>query len=142
MNERQSSTGTPSETPEVRRIDDVAAVDCPCGAARRVFSRGDGGPLGIHRVTISRNAKRHYHKHTTEYYIIIEGSGEIELNDERIAVSAGDIVYIPPYTRHAARGRLEIMNVVYPPFDPTDEYLDEDGGEMESYAPDRRVSGR
>lgn len=107
----------------VRNTSEVRAVDCPCGAARRVFSREDGGPLGIHRVTISKDSKRHYHKRTTEYYVILEGSGEVELDDERIAVKPGDVVYIPPYTKHVARGSLEIMNVVYPPFDPDDEYV-------------------
>lgn len=113
------------EAPMVRRIEDVSAIDCPCGAARRVFSREDGGPVGIHRVTISRDAQRHYHKKTTEYYIILEGAGEVELNDERVPVKPGDVVYIPPYTRHVARGEFEIINVVHPPFDPADEYIAE-----------------
>ncbi len=116
---------TPIGTPAVRRLEEVSAIDCPCGAARRVFSREDGGPLGIHRVTISQDAQRHYHKNTTEYYVVLEGSGEIELNEERVTVKPGDVVYIPPYTRHVAKGHLEIINVVYPPLDPADEYIDE-----------------
>lgn len=121
MNERT----TPREAPEVRRFEEASAIECPCGVARRLFARDDGGPVGIHRVRISQDSQRHYHKHTTEYYIVLEGSGEIELNDERVAIKPGDVVYIPPYTRHVARGDLEIINVVCPPFDPADEYLEE-----------------
>ena len=48
-------------------------------------------------------------------------------NDQGLSllVKPGDVVYIPPFTRHVARGNFEIINVVHPPFDPSDEYLDE-----------------
>ncbi|MFO7774418.1 MAG: cupin domain-containing protein [Candidatus Hydrogenedentota bacterium] len=113
------------QSPTVRNVNDVSPITCPCGDARRIFSQDDQGPVGIHRVTISHEAQRHYHKKTTEYYIILEGEGEVELNDERVPVKPGDVVYIPPFTRHVARGNFEIINVVHPPFDPSDEYLDE-----------------
>ena len=125
MGEERATDGEEVMRGTVRRIADVNAVDCPCGVARRVFSREDGGPVGIHHVTISEDAQRHYHKHTTEYYVVLEGHGEIELNEKRVAVGPGDVVFIPPYTRHAARGKLTIINVVYPPLDPADEFVEE-----------------
>ncbi len=110
---------------QVRRLASTPAVDCPCGVARRMFSRDDDTLLGVHRVTIAADARKHYHKDTTEYYIILEGEGELELDEDVVPVKPGDVVMIPPYTRHAARGALEIINVVYPPLDPSDEYFDE-----------------
>ncbi len=65
----------------------------------------------------------HYHKQTTEIYVVLAGDGAIELDGVRHPVRQGDVVLIPPGTRHAAHGRLEILNVVSPPFDPDDEYL-------------------
>jgi len=77
----------------------------------------------IHRVKISRAAKKHFHKKLTEFYIVVSGSGVIELNDSCVKLACGDVVMIPPLTRHAARGKMEIINVVCPPFDPRDEFV-------------------
>ncbi len=54
--------------------------------------------------------------------MILSGVGEMELDEERVAVSPGDVVMIPAGTRHALRGEFEIVNVVQPPFDPADEF--------------------
>jgi len=70
-------------------------------------------------------AKKHYHKRTTEHYIILSGNGELELNDECISVGPGAVIVIAPPTKHALRGEFEIINVVSPPFDPEDEYVAE-----------------
>jgi mannose-6-phosphate isomerase-like protein (cupin superfamily) len=109
----------------IRKLDETDAVACPCGSARRILTGEDGGPVSIHRVTISTDAKLHYHKRLTEHYIILSGSGEMELGDERVPVGPGDVVMIPPLVRHTARGQMEIINVVCPPFDPDDEWVEE-----------------
>ena len=41
-----------------------------------------------------------------------------------MAVGAGVAVLIPPGVRHRAAGRMTILNVVVPPFDPADEWFD------------------
>lgn len=107
----------------IRHIDDVSPVECPCGAATRVITAEDNDLLSIHRVVIKKEAEKHYHKKSTEYYVILSGTGEIELDDERVAVKPGDVVMIPPLTEHVARGNFEIINIVCPPFDPDDEFL-------------------
>jgi mannose-6-phosphate isomerase-like protein (cupin superfamily) len=109
----------------IRKLGDTDAVPCPCGSARRILTRTDGGPVSIHRVTISTDAKLHYHKALTEHYIVLSGSGEMELDGERVPVGPGDVAMIPPLVRHAARGKMEIINVVCPPFDPEDEWVAE-----------------
>jgi hypothetical protein len=43
---------------------------------------------------------------------------------ERMAVGPGGAVLIPPGVRHRAMGRMTILNVALPPFDPDDEWLD------------------
>jgi hypothetical protein len=48
----------------------------------------------------------------------------MESGGERVAAGPGGAVPIPPEVRHRAAGRMTILNVVVPPFDPADERLD------------------
>ncbi|MCP4642769.1 MAG: cupin domain-containing protein [bacterium] len=110
----------------VRKAADVTPVPCPCGEATRIVTGADNDRVSIHRVRIEGEAKKHYHKVLHEHYIVLEGSGEVELGDERVPVEAGDVIAIPPGTPHALRGHFEIINVVTPPFDSEDEYVVEE----------------
>jgi mannose-6-phosphate isomerase-like protein (cupin superfamily) len=77
-------------------------------------------------VDIAEDARAHYHKAHTETYYVLEcetGAG-IELDGELVPVRAGVAVMIPPGVRHRAVGRMKILNVVVPPFDPADEWFD------------------
>jgi len=107
----------------IRKLDAVAPVPCPCGEARRILTGADNALLSIHRVSVSGTAKVHYHERLTEYYIVLSGSGRIFLNGEPHPVEANDVILIPPGTAHALDGAFEIINVVCPPFDPSDEHL-------------------
>ena len=107
----------------IRNVDDVEAIECPCGSARRIITAEHNDRVSIHRTRINREAKKHYHKALTEYYVILCGSGEIEIDDDCVPVKPGDVIMIPPMTKHVARGDFEIINVVAPPFDPADEYV-------------------
>ena len=110
----------------VVHMDDVPAVACPCGTSRRAFATPDNNVVTLHQVEISANARTHYHKRLTEAYYVLETEGEafIELDGERIPVRPGSAVLIPPGTRHRAVGRMKIINVSIPAFDPTDEWFD------------------
>jgi hypothetical protein len=48
----------------------------------------------------------------------------VKSGGERLAVGPGGSVPIPPEVRHRAMGRMTILDVVVPPFDPADEWLD------------------
>jgi mannose-6-phosphate isomerase-like protein (cupin superfamily) len=110
----------------VTDLDELPAVRCPCGWARRAFTEVPGAPLSVHRVEIAEDARAHYHRtHTETYYVLECGAGAaIELNGELVPVKPGSAVMIPPGVRHRAEGRMTILNVVVPPFDPEDEWFD------------------
>ncbi len=112
-----------NDTVIIRNFQDIAPVECPCGEARRIITGDDNSNLSIHRVQVSQEAKAHYHERLTEYYVILNGQGEIEVDGKALPVKPGDVVMIPPGTRHALRGEFEIINIVTPPFDPTDEHI-------------------
>lgn len=99
-------------------------VDCPCGVSRRAFAVPGNSTATLHRVDISREARKHYHKKLTEIYYVLRGKGHLELDDDRVELEPGVSVLIRPGTRHRAVGDLEILNVAIPAFDPEDEWFD------------------
>jgi mannose-6-phosphate isomerase-like protein (cupin superfamily) len=112
--------------PEIICFDDLPPVECPCGTARRALVERDDVPFTFHRTEITENARTHYHRTLTETYYILEcGAGAaMELNGRRIGVQAGNCIVIPPQTRHRAIGRMTVLILVYPKFDPADEWFD------------------
>ena len=104
----------------------ITPVSCPCGEARRAFADVPEFPGTIHVTTISSDARTHYHRTLTETYYVLECDGEaaIELNGQRLNVQPGHCVVIPPGVRHRAVGRMTVLIVVLPNFDPQDEWFD------------------
>jgi mannose-6-phosphate isomerase-like protein (cupin superfamily) len=107
----------------VKQRQDVVPAECPCGLSQRIITKADQSPVSVHAVSIKRDSELHYHKHMTEIYYVIKGHGTVQLDSETVAVTEGSTILIPPGVKHRARGDLEIINVVYPPFDPADEYI-------------------
>jgi mannose-6-phosphate isomerase-like protein (cupin superfamily) len=110
-------------------IADLAAIEptrCPCGWARRAFASPDNPIATMHLVEITADARPHYHKRMTEIYLIleVEGEGHIELDGEQIPVRPMTSILIKPGCRHRAVGKMKIINVPIPAFDPADEFED------------------
>ncbi len=110
----------------VSQVDEIQPVPCPCGSSRRAFRMPENDTASLHMVEISEDAKSHYHKKTTEIYFILEGEGEMELDGETIPVHPATSIMIYPGTRHRAIGRLKILNIAIPTFDPEDEWFDDE----------------
>ena len=109
---------------EVAHFDDIEAVACPCGFARRAFALPDNEIATMHVVEIRADSKAQYHKAHTEIYLVLEGAGHIELDGEMVPVRPFSTVLIKPLCRHRAVGNLRIVNVCIPPFDPADEHFE------------------
>ncbi len=105
---------------------DIAGVACPCGTARRAFTDVSDFPATIHQTEISADARVHYHRRLTEVYYILECSAEarMELDGQQIPLAVGRCVLIPPGVRHRAVGQMKVLVIVYPKFDPADEWFD------------------
>src|SRR5438874_11639861 len=108
----------------VTQLDAVPPVPCPCGQSRRAFADHDDAVATLHLVDISVDAKTHYHKKLTEIYLILEGEGYLELDGQVVPVKPMTAVYIKPGCRHRAVGKMKIINVPVPAFDPDDEWFD------------------
>ena len=111
---------------KIAHFDQIAAVPCPCGQSRRAFVDPDNSVASIHYVEIREDAQTHYHKKLTEIYLILETEGEcyLELDGERHEVRPMSTVLINPGCRHRAVGKMKIVNIPVPTFDPADEWFD------------------
>ncbi len=119
----------PQTTTTAWKIADFSQIDgvpCPCGIARRAFHGVDEFPGTLHVTEISEEAQKHYHKTLTETYFFLEcdDDAKMELDDQIIAVRPGVSIVIPPGVRHRALGRMKVLIVVLPEFDPQDEWFD------------------
>ena len=106
------------------RLDQIPPVPCPCGQSRRGFATPDNSVATVHVVEISQDSKTHYHKNMTEIYVVLEGNGVLEVDDDQVPLSPMTSVMIKPGCRHRAVGRLKILNIAVPAFDPQDEFFD------------------
>jgi mannose-6-phosphate isomerase-like protein (cupin superfamily) len=105
---------------------EIPGVPCPCGTARRAFADVPEYPATIHVTDISEDARVHYHREHTETYYILECDDDaaMQLDGEVVPIHPGSCILIPPGVRHRAIGRMRIINIVIPKFDPADEHFD------------------
>lgn len=108
----------------ISNLSDIEPQECPCGITRRAFATPDNPVATLHLVDIKKDARTHYHKKLTEIYLILEGTGHMELDGELYPVGPMSTILIKPGCRHRAIGDLKIINVPIPAFDPEDEWFD------------------
>ena len=106
----------------IRDVGEVEPVRCSCGWVRRALTGEHNDLVSVHVVDIEADSKVHFHRKVTETYYVLEGTGQIELDEQAYDIHPGTIVHIRPGTRHRAIGKLKVLNIVIPPFDPDDVY--------------------
>jgi mannose-6-phosphate isomerase-like protein (cupin superfamily) len=108
----------------IRRLAESPTVPCPCGQSTRPLTRADTPLCNLH-VTFIKDSIKHFHKETTEIYLILEGHGQLELNDDVVDVEPGMVVYIEPYTAHRLTSEAGVKTVVFgvPALQAEDEYF-------------------
>lgn len=114
----------PVQNYEVAQLNELDPTRCPCGWSRRAFADPANSKSSVHLVEILEDARTHYHKTLTETYVVLEGEGWLELDGERIPLKPLTTVKILPGCRHRAVGKLKVLNIVMPVFDPADEWFD------------------
>ena len=104
----------------------LPGVACPCGLARRAFQEATDVPLTIHQTEIQLDNRLHYHRTLTETYYILEceAGARMQMDDTLIDLHPGLAILIRPGTRHRAIGKMKVLIIVYPKFDPSDEWFD------------------
>lgn len=90
------------ERASVRRLGDQEEFQSICGMRRDLLGPREDEPAFFHYLRI-HDSKRHYHRKTVEYYFVVEGSGEMELDDETVPIAKGDFVVVPTGVWHTTR---------------------------------------
>lgn len=103
--------------------DDARVVPCPCGESRRYFTREDGPTANVH-ITHIQDSRRHYHRKTAEFYLVIEGEGTLEVGGDEVPLRPGTSIFIEPGTPHRGWGDFRAVIIGVPSLDPEDEYFD------------------
>lgn len=75
-------------------------------------------------IFIKKEVKKHKHASHTENVYILEGEGEMLLDDKTFKVKKGDMIFIPMNTTHSVKVTsglpLKILSVQSPNFDGKD----------------------
>ena len=76
-------------------------------------------------VPAGSTTQRHYHKLAEEFYFILEGRGEMEIDGQTHLVGPGDAILIPVGAWHtiAAREALRFLCCCAPPYAHEDTYF-------------------
>ena len=85
-----------------------------CGTIRKLVCEG---PARLVHLLVDK-AEKHYHKKTTEYYYVLEGTGHISLDEKIQPIKKGDVIKIEPGVKHQAiegETPLEILVIEVPP---------------------------
>ncbi len=109
----------------IAQMDDIETLKCPCGFTRRAFMADDNPVATLHLLDVQADARIHYHKKLTEIYLILAGTGQLELDGELVPVKPLTAVFIKPGCRHRAVGQLRVAVIPIPAFDPADEWFDD-----------------
>jgi mannose-6-phosphate isomerase-like protein (cupin superfamily) len=109
--------------PIIRRLNDIERVRGVCGFRRSMITAADTDVANVSHLVIDES-REHYHKEMTEFYYVLKGSGEMVLDGESSQIQEGDLVLIPPGTRHTSEGEMEVLIVGAPPQETEDIYFD------------------
>ena len=96
-----------------RDVADVQPWAETCGQIRPLLEEKDNAAAEVHHLQIS-NAKLHYHQRTDEIYYVLDGQGQMRLDDEEIELHRDVVVYVPRGVKHKAWGNLTVLVVCVP----------------------------
>jgi mannose-6-phosphate isomerase-like protein (cupin superfamily) len=128
-------TGTPVPfslaSVHVRSREDAEPFVTADGSTIRVLLDAETGArnqsLAEASLAPGEATERHYHASTEELYVLLEGEGEMEVEGERRAVTAGQAILIPPGARHQIRAGetpLRFLCCCAPPYSHDDTFFD------------------
>jgi quercetin dioxygenase-like cupin family protein len=96
------------------------------GSTIREYLHTEAQSLAEASLEPARATRRHYHARSEEIYLILEGCGELEVDGETRAVTAGDAILIPPGSWHelaAGADGVRLLCCCVPPYSDDDTFF-------------------
>jgi mannose-6-phosphate isomerase-like protein (cupin superfamily) len=118
---------------EVRNRDGAEPFTTLDGSTIRVLldaRLGGAFKQSLAEATLAPGAatRRHYHARTEEIYVVLEGSGLMEVDGEERAVGPGDAILIPPRAWHEIQadsdGGLRFLCCCAPQYSDEDTFFE------------------
>lgn len=72
----------------------------------------DKNNLSISKVKLTDEQKLNENKNDT-YQYILEGEGALHIENKKISISIGDLLYVPKNTKYIFQGKLNILVFSY-----------------------------
>ena len=104
----------------IKKLKDTEEIKTVCGNVKELIKSSDFKEASVIIVTVNGETKKHWHKKLTEFYYILDGEIDLELDDAVEHCEEGTLVMIKPGTAHKARGNGHILEISLPAFDPND----------------------
>ncbi|MDR3125556.1 MAG: cupin domain-containing protein [Candidatus Nomurabacteria bacterium] len=79
-------------------------------------------PNVVYEETEIGHLQEWYSDKSTQTWYIIEGEGVFVLDGEKFKVGAGDLVAVPPKVKKYYYGKMKMVLVTSPGYDPDDEH--------------------
>ena len=120
-------------TMEVRKLEQQPPFTTADGSTIRSILDLSNAPVlnqSLAEATLPPGAatERHYHRASEEFYFVLEGTGEMEVDDERRQLVPGDAVLIPAGAWHQVRATgsatLRFLCCCAPPYRHEDTFFE------------------
>ena len=109
-------------------LDRVEAFVTKDGSTIRELHHTEVQSLAEATLEPGQATQRHYHAVTEEIYVVVKGSGALEVDGETQTVRPGDAVLIPPGAWHelenTGTSELRILCCCVPPYADADTYFE------------------
>jgi len=118
---------------EVRRRAQAEAFTTLDGSTIRVLldaQLGGASEQSLAEATVAAGARtrRHYHARTEEIYVVLDGSGRMQLDGDERVVGPDDAILIPPGAWHEIRAdpgdELRFLCCCAPPYSDKDTFFE------------------
>jgi len=73
----------------------------------------DKNNLSFSKVKLSKEQKKLNENENDIYYYILDGEGILHIENKKVAVSKGDLLYIPKNKRYIFQGELSMLVILY-----------------------------
>lgn len=117
---------------DIHNLDDAVPFTTADGSTIRSLLDATTAPVAhqsLAEATLAAGTatSRHYHRAAEEFYFLLEGSGEMEIDGDRARVGAGDAILIPAGAWHQltadADCRIRMLCCCSPPYADTDTFF-------------------